>query len=143
MAAWREGEGLTSLLLLLPPPTSPCVHAWIHFPAGCDSAPYIKLGQGNCEGNTFIETEEQCAAAAQALALYDVSPNTDSPVFGGINSEQPYGCYEEQHAEGINVLKFNRFGDQNNYETSVRSVCGMLSILQFHATRCIRRPLPV
>ena len=60
---------------------------------------------GNCDGYEFIETMEQCTAAATALGL-----DNTTPTIGTANSD-PYGCYLKRSSGSV---FFNEDGDRGD-----------------------------
>jgi len=92
----------------------PCVHVSISA-GGCHDG-YIRRAVGNCAGYTFIETAEQCGAAAEVLGLTHVTPNTVR------NSLYPLGCYFKQSLS-TNGLHFNSDGNRTNDDTDRVSIC--------------------
>ena len=52
---------------------------------------YIRREVGNCGSHLFIENQEDCAAAAEALGLKSMAvlATTNSPG----DTDSPYGCY--------------------------------------------------
>ena len=100
--------------------------------AGCTGA-CVRREVGNCDGDssTFIESAEQCAAAAVALGLDDTVPNLnangeDLMTVGGIPSN-PHGCYWKEFNRGTHgasaLLFFNPNGDRNDDDRRRVSIC--------------------
>ena len=95
---------------------------------------FIARAVGNCDGYAFIETAEQCTAAAEALALNDTIPNTDANgndntlgTFGTGLSYRPHGCFWKESDGAVlgldRRLYFNPNGNRNGGGSFRISIC--------------------
>lgn len=78
------------------------------------SGSFTRLAVGNCDTHTFVETVEQCGAAARMLGMGKAKPRD---VRG---SSQPHGCYFNFKDDS---LFFNPNGDRNNTDWDLVSMC--------------------
>ena len=102
---------------------------------------YIRREVGNCGSHLFIENQEDCAAAAEALGLKSMAvlATTNSPG----DTDSPYGCYFEVTT---NLLYFNPYGTRlhadDEFDVDNRaSICGKSAELAAmhlgHSTRLL------
>jgi len=113
------------------------------FSSGASSVPYIThlfagfvlRAIGSCDGHAFVETAEQCAAAAEALGLEDTIPNSDANgdintrgYFGTGDVSRPHGCYWKEINLAGAQLFFNPDGDRDDNDTGRVSICSKCSI---------------
>jgi len=88
---------------------------------------YVRRANGNCGGYGFIESEQECAAAAAALGLGDMWPTTsfDPPSIG---QTLPHGCFFSLSLLSFSqtdprALYFNANGDRDYGATDRLSLC--------------------
>lgn len=113
-------ESLSAKLDLLKADRQSLIHPETFFRAHFSTtvkSGYVRRGVGNCDGFSYIETAEQCAAAAEVLGLSDVTPGNASA------ADNPYGCYWRGTSSVGSKLWFNSNGDRNDDDMGRVSLC--------------------
>ena len=88
---------------------------------GGEEVRYRLRSVGNCDGFSFIDTVEQCAAAAARLGLGDATPLSAS------RAVDPYGCFFKA-SEPQPGLYFNANGNRNDDDVTRVSLCRELAV---------------
>ena len=93
----------------------------------------VRRDVGNCDGSSFIETVEQCAAAAVELELDDIVPD-DLSRLGNEKTRLPHGCYwkDDWFFMQRPRLFFNPNGNRQNDDKNRFSLCSK-PLSAFHA----------
>ena len=87
---------------------------------------YTAQEVGTCDaaaGSAFIETADDCVAAATALGLPDVKPTVLTAEVTA-SATMPHGCYHKASNHADTQLWFNEAGMNDSTDTERVSICG-------------------